>query len=60
MLKLTIIIIILVSGFMFYVMGYNDGVEKSERELGKFWGTYYNTDSQGDYWELKAKKEGLI
>ena len=60
MRKYIIIIIILVSGCMLYAMGYNDGVERTERELGEFWGTYYNTDSQGDYWELKAKKEGLI
>ena len=42
MLKLTILIIILVSGFMLYAMGYNDGFTESERHLIGVYRVKYN------------------
>ena len=59
MFKYILIILILLMSCFAYRLGYQEGFDKQERELKEFWGRYYSVKSQGDYWELKAKKEGL-
>ena len=50
----------MVTCFLTYMLGVNNTAKTYERELGEAWVRFYDVESQGDYWELKAKKEGLI
>jgi len=45
--------------YLGFLMGCKWQERESEKELADFWGRYYNIESQGNYWELKTKQEGL-
>jgi len=58
-MRILTILILLVCGFLLYMLGWSNCWNEIEEKCNDNWIRYYNRPDQLSYWKLRTKKESL-